>query len=191
MLTYLSVTNSDAEITYGLLLMLLFSSFSFLWLPQVPVTKEGPPKSEGTSQLWTNQFNQGRGIPGSYVPPSWMAHAQDSPSLWSCPTLQLPWPPISVDAGEFCLGMERGSKAGHFLGVLPRGAAWQETQKMRTVFEERLDFGGRDMTCGWSRQAKVTQQVLSVGFDTLQSYKNQKLTKPLRLLHLPIHGHIS
>lgn len=70
--------------------------------------------------------------------------------------------------------MKRGSEAGPFLGVLPWGAAWQGTQKMRTVFKERLGFVGREMSCGWSRKAKMafTQHELSVGLDTLPSYKN-------------------
>lgn len=45
---------------------------------------------------------------------------------------------------------------------------------MRTVFKERPDLGSREMSCGWGRKAKVafTEQVLSVGLGTSQSYKN-------------------
>lgn len=51
--------------------------------------------------------------------------------------------------------MEKGSEAGPFLGVLPWDVGWQDTQKMRTVSKEGLDSGGREMSCGWSRQAKM------------------------------------
>lgn len=61
MLTNLSVTNSHAEIMYGLLGMLLFSYFSFLWVPQIQIAEEHAPREKEPFSCGEMGFTMGGG----------------------------------------------------------------------------------------------------------------------------------
>lgn len=56
--------NINAEIMCGLLVM-LFSSFSLLWVPQVVVTKEGPSRVKGPLSCGEICLTRGGGSQGA------------------------------------------------------------------------------------------------------------------------------
>lgn len=88
----LATCQSQTELTYGLLVMLLFSYFSFLWVLQVSVTKEGPPRAKGHLSCGETSLTRGGRPQGVVSPlPGWPMLGIPQ-ARWSCSTLQLPWP---------------------------------------------------------------------------------------------------